>query len=78
LVRLDRELLEATASGRAPSQEKRAERRMLAAEIDRADRDMAVAFPEFSALVSPDPVPVGEVQQLLGPDDALLLYAIPP
>lgn len=54
----------------------RAEVERLGGEIDRLDKDIAARFPEFAELADPRPMSVAEVQALLRPGEALLLFAL--
>ena len=44
--------------------------------ITKLDRDVADRFPEYAELIRPQPLTAEAVQNLLGPDEALLLYLI--
>ena len=46
----------------------------LAARVERLNKDIAVQFPEYASLVSPKPLGVQRVQQLLGADEALAFF----
>ncbi len=54
----------------------RAESEQLGQEIDRIDRELATRFPEYAELADPRPLSVADTQALLGPGEALLLYAL--
>ena len=65
-----------TPSKRKPDAEKELADRLAAvdARLTDIDRKLAQNFPEYAALASPAPVPVAEVQALLGADEALVLF----
>src|SRR5262249_51665490 len=42
--------------------------------IGEIDRRLAADFPDYAAMVSPAPLSIGDVQALLGPDEALVLF----
>lgn len=79
--RADKEFVNAVS--RPPAvRDSRAEER-LRDKLDRLDRNignlngrLAQEFPEFGELTKPRPVPLHEVQALLGPDEALLAYVV--
>jgi CHAT domain-containing protein/tetratricopeptide (TPR) repeat protein len=50
-----------------------AERRKIEGEMDRIDARLRVEFPDYFALVRPEPLNVASTQKLLGPDEAILL-----
>jgi hypothetical protein len=50
-----------------------ADRRLL-----RLDRELARRFPDYRQLTAPEPAGIGEVQALLGDDEALLAYLLDP
>jgi CHAT domain-containing protein len=54
-------------------------RRELAAidkRIQKIDAELAKSFPQYAGLTSPRPVPLADIQSLLGPEEALLTFAI--
>ncbi len=46
----------------------------LSAEVEGLNKDIAVKFPEYASLVSPKPISVARVQELLGADEALVFF----
>ena len=44
--------------------------------IKEIDRRLETAFPQFAELTSPKPIPLAELQKLLGEDEALITYFI--
>ncbi len=46
----------------------------LKAKLTGLDKDIATQFPEYATLMSREPMPGAEVQQLLGKDEALLTF----
>ena len=61
----------------AAEQAQRAQLAAVEGRIAEIDRALANDFPDYAALVSPEPLTVPEVQTLLGGDEALLLFSIP-
>jgi CHAT domain-containing protein len=61
---------------RDPKREETMRRRAaeLAAQVEQLNKDIAAQFPEYASLVSPKPLRVARVQQLLGPDEALVFF----
>lgn len=71
------------AASRPPSQRNpeieaglRAEIQRLGAEISAVDAELDARFPEYQEMTRPEPLAVAQVQALLRPDEALLLYAV--
>ncbi|MBV9968343.1 MAG: tetratricopeptide repeat protein, partial [Xanthobacteraceae bacterium] len=46
----------------------------LAATVERLDKEIAAKFPQYASLVSPKPIAVARVQELLGEDEALVFF----
>src|SRR6516225_2224021 len=46
----------------------------LSTRVDQLNKDVAARFPEYASLVSPKPLAVQRVQQLLGADEALAFF----
>jgi CHAT domain-containing protein len=61
---------------RDPKREETMRRRAaeLLARVGQLNKDIAVQFPEYASLVSPKPLGVQRVQQLLGADEALAFF----
>ncbi len=61
---------------RDPKREETMRRRTaeLATEVEQLNKDIAAQFPQYASLVSPKPLRVARVQQLLGPDEALVFF----
>lgn len=78
---LDRQLIDVL--GRPPAERDRSledglHRRLgdIDTRLSQLDREITLRFPEYKQLVSAEPASVGEVQQLLAPDEALLVYVV--
>ncbi len=76
---LDRSLPAALAKAenlRDPKREETMRRRAseLSAQVEQLNKDIAARFPEYASLVSPKPLRVARVQQLLGADEALVFF----
>ncbi len=61
---------------RDPRREETMRRRAseLSAEVERLNKDIAAKYPEYASLVSPKPIAVTRVQELLGADEALVFF----
>ncbi len=61
---------------RDPKREETMRRRTaeLSTELVQLNKDIAAQFPQYASLVSPKPLRVARVQQLLGPDEALVFF----
>jgi CHAT domain-containing protein len=61
---------------RDPKREETMRRRAaeLSAQVEQLNKDIAARYPEYASLVSPKPLTVERVQQLLGPDEALAFF----
>jgi len=61
---------------RDPKREETMRRRAdeLSALVEQLNKDIAVQFPQYASLVSPKPLKVERVQQLLGADEALAFF----
>ena len=78
---LDRQQLQVlgtSASSRDPASEARLREEINAAESELAATDAALTghFPDFQVLTDREPIQLGKVQQLLGPQEALLSYLV--
>ena len=79
--RLDEDLdkaLSALPKARKPEKENgiRLEMSLLDKEIARLDKILAERFPDYAALIGPEPLPLEDAQKLLRPGEALLVYAL--
>ena len=54
----------------------RQEAERTAAQLDQINREIAVRYPGFASFANPTPLALAEVQGLLGPNDAIILWAI--
>ena len=77
--RLDRQLLDAVMRqaaerDRPREQDLRARLDVVGEDIEVADRELALSFPDFAALASPRPLTIAKVQSLLADDEALILF----
>ncbi|GAB6051221.1 CHAT domain-containing protein [Magnetospira thiophila] len=54
----------------------RAEKEAVIKRISALDKVLARDFPDYFALTSPEPLPLAEAQQLLAPDEAMLVYTV--
>jgi CHAT domain-containing protein/tetratricopeptide (TPR) repeat protein len=61
---------------RDPKREETMRRRAaeLASQVEQLNRDIAAQFPEYASLVSPKPLAVARVQQLLGLEEAMVFF----
>jgi tetratricopeptide (TPR) repeat protein len=72
---LDRADVAATEVGSgAKAAAVRDELRRIAAEVDTSRREIGARFPEYDAIMSPEPASIPEIRALLGPEEALLVY----
>ena len=79
--RLDARLVEAVSKppgerNEGLKTELRTEIATLDRKISDLDRRLAVEFPDYAELVSPQPIELAETQSLLGADEALLTYLV--
>ncbi|MEE8607002.1 MAG: tetratricopeptide repeat protein [Nitrospiraceae bacterium] len=77
----DKALIEAAAqSPEARDRNREESLRQRLADLDRAiaglDATLSMEFPEYASLITPQPRSLGEVQALLGPDEALLSFFV--
>ena len=77
--RTDTELIDAVASTKRNRREEerlRAELARLDSAVSEADSQLASTFPDYTALASPQPLSIAEVQPLMAPNEALITWLL--
>jgi tetratricopeptide (TPR) repeat protein len=72
----DKHLLKAIGRGESEAADER--RRQIAeidSSLDKVEAELARKFPDYSDLANPEPLTLAEIQSLLGPDEALIVFS---
>ncbi len=76
----DKQLLDALGRSDAEAQQLSANLRQelsdIAAQISGLDADLETQFPEYAELSNPKPLTIADVQQLLKPQEAMILFLV--